>query len=396
MLTDQAATISPAFRLLIELARSSDASQCAEIVERAGPDVGWNEFSNICFQHGMYSHVWRMIENQSADIVPEAVTCWHRKLERRTGLQHELLIDELVGMVAALNRAGIDALPFKGPQLAQSLYGDPLARPYNDIDLLVAPAEHAAAIRVLVEQGYKLFTVDDGRRTANTLRKFTTPRLRSEIDLHRRLFQEELPFVLDFEQLWERRQPSTIAGATIPCLSNEDLFLVLSIHGGRHIPHPWCRLLWIADIDRCLQGKIAVDWRLAFERAGQIGARRIAAIAVLLAADVFDRPLPAEVERAIAGDSAALPLVAEVKRWVLAGADPQLGVFDAHRWRIRSRERLGDRLKYARHLVRISTAKALQVHPRPGAAGPESLPMRGWRHVVRPFELLFKYGLPRW
>jgi Uncharacterised nucleotidyltransferase len=70
---------------------------------------------------------------------------------RRRG---ELLEQVVLGLLAALDRAGIGAMPLKGPLLARSIYGNPGLRPASDVDILVAPDRLESAVALAQEMGY--------------------------------------------------------------------------------------------------------------------------------------------------------------------------------------------------------------------------------------------------
>jgi hypothetical protein len=61
----------------------------------------------------------------------------------------------LIEVASALRAGGIEPVLLKGPAIARWLYAeDPSARPYVDVDLLVAPGDRAKASAVLVGLGY--------------------------------------------------------------------------------------------------------------------------------------------------------------------------------------------------------------------------------------------------
>jgi hypothetical protein len=75
---------------------------------------------------------------------------------------HALALDRTAAqVVAALRAAGIDALVLKGPILARWLYADGTPRPYDDVDLLVAPRHLGAAYRVVERIGADPVDLDD-------------------------------------------------------------------------------------------------------------------------------------------------------------------------------------------------------------------------------------------
>jgi hypothetical protein len=74
------------------------------------------------------------------------------EIGRQRGLGHELVT---LGLLAALEHAGIRTLPLKGSSLARELYGDAGARAAGDIDVLVAPEDLSQAIAVISEKGWR-------------------------------------------------------------------------------------------------------------------------------------------------------------------------------------------------------------------------------------------------
>jgi hypothetical protein len=61
---------------------------------------------------------------------------------------------ELVRILGHLEAAGIEALPFKGPVLAETLYGEVTQRQFGDLDILILPADVPKAKAALLGLGY--------------------------------------------------------------------------------------------------------------------------------------------------------------------------------------------------------------------------------------------------
>jgi hypothetical protein len=62
---------------------------------------------------------------------------------------------ELLRILSHLESAGIKALPYKGPILAETLYGEVTQRQFGDLDLLIHPADVPKAKAALLELGYQ-------------------------------------------------------------------------------------------------------------------------------------------------------------------------------------------------------------------------------------------------
>src|SRR5262249_36275440 len=76
------------------------------------------------------------------------------EVRRRATLGHLQKLRALRRATVALERAGLAFVVVKGPVLADAWYGDPAARMYHDLDLLVEPAGFSAAIAALGEAGF--------------------------------------------------------------------------------------------------------------------------------------------------------------------------------------------------------------------------------------------------
>ncbi|HEX4364847.1 MAG TPA: nucleotidyltransferase family protein, partial [Solirubrobacteraceae bacterium] len=100
---------------------------------------------------------------------------------------HRLRVDTWAAdAVTALRARGINAVLLKGPVIARWLYADdPSERRYQDVDLLVSPADQAATREVLVELGYELQGGIMPELDEPHARVFERHTDGAEVDLHR-------------------------------------------------------------------------------------------------------------------------------------------------------------------------------------------------------------------
>src|SRR6185369_5169742 len=79
-------------------------------------------------------------------------------LERRfaTNAQRSLrLTRELARIMACLENHSVDAIPYKGPALAQAIYGDVAMRQFSDLDILIRVSDFDRATEAVQELGYE-------------------------------------------------------------------------------------------------------------------------------------------------------------------------------------------------------------------------------------------------
>lgn len=174
---------------------------------------------------------------------------------------------EAVGILADM---GLDVLVLKGPALARLLYDEDEQRGYSDIDLLVAPADLAAAGGVLEVYGFvdrtrssnrELF-VDDPHAVAWERGTVT-------IDLHWRLPGCSADPRTAWDALRARRTWLELGGARVPVLDVPGLALHLCLHAAQHGPQDHKA---IADLTRGLERWPLEIWHQAADLAEKVGA----------------------------------------------------------------------------------------------------------------------------
>lgn len=138
-------------------------------------------------------------------------------------------------IMRALGAAGIDALLLKGPSIERWLYGPGEWRIAADVDLLVAPADFAAAEQRLQAAGFA--NRYDGaapawvQEHADVWRSEALP---VPLDLHRCLWGVGAEPARAWEPLWAGHVTLALAGAEVPVLGEGARALTLALHAGHH------------------------------------------------------------------------------------------------------------------------------------------------------------------
>ena len=158
----------------------------------------------------------------------------------------------LLDAAAALSKAGVRAIVYKGQDYLERIYGELGARPMADVDLLVPESELARAERALLEAGFR---ADRECRLMHE-RKFCKNGV--AVDLHHALLQPAR-MAVDHEQLFARALPCGFAPGLL-VLEATDAFLVHCINQtvkAHHLPPSSYlelqALLAQADIDAALE-----------------------------------------------------------------------------------------------------------------------------------------------
>jgi hypothetical protein len=286
-----------------------------------------------------------------------------------------LFTSELLRLLDLFDEHAIAALPFKGPVLADTLYGDIAARDYCDLDILLPKQDIAKAIAALLAAGYKTdLPSDAGQRKAYLRARyeihFTSPGGAIPIEIH----QSFLPPAYGFS-LAPRFERRLFFGREIHSLAASDLLLVLCAHGAKHA---WSEPSLIRDVARLVEVSVdEIHWPQLLRDAAGIGAQRMLLLGLYLAAQL-DAPVPAEILSQARQDSAVARLAGRIRP-----GDPE-----SPRFFLQTRERFSDKLACCARLALTPNEEDYTFLPLPAILSPLYYPL----HAVR---VAGKYGLGR-
>ena len=206
-------------------------------VERLGlllvGEIDWELLYALARRNGVIALLYRILSELGTG---RPSRDWLEKVRQEAlahGKRNLLTAQELVRLLALLEKKGIPALALKGAALAAIAYGDLALRQYGDLDILVRPQDVALAADLLLNDAY--FT--DG-----TILESERPFGRRDgwvvVDLHWGITVPHFAALLDEEGMWQRAQTIALAGGEIRTLALEDHLLALAVHGPLHCVLP--------------------------------------------------------------------------------------------------------------------------------------------------------------
>lgn len=239
------------------------------------------------------------------DRVPTSIMRHLRSFFYQTSVRNLALTGELVRLLELLRGHGIEAVPFKGPSLAQSLYGNVALRRTIDLDILVRRHDVDLTKRLLIEENYRL-TADMSaeQELAHLASHYHFEFHRQKGDVHVEIHWELLPKDcghFDTSYVWDHLTTDNLAGQTILTLRPEELFVWLCVHHGSK--HEWDRLKWLADVARMIDAHRNIDWSGVLVRARSLGQERSVLLGCFLAESLLGVTLPGEIRSALSSDA---------------------------------------------------------------------------------------------
>ena len=292
----------------------------------------------------------------------------------------------LTELFAMLERAGVPALPYKGPTLSLQLYGDVALRQSVDLDLVVPFERYAAARAALVAHGLPPRGGHSDRQERALfawLGHAPFGRGADFVELHWRFADRRFPFSLTTERALACARLVRVGGQPLPLMHDVDLLAVLAMHGARHL---YERLEWLAGVTRLLVTHRGEASRLA-AHAESLRARRTLMVRVQVVGRILDFQLDDDWRRVLASDpeseTIGTAMAAELEAHVLRDV-PLLEGAALQRRYAELLDTRADRARLYVHAALDPTARDHEAIALPDALVP-------LHHVLRPARLAATY-----
>ncbi len=378
------------FQLLLYCARSRpDAGAVRNLVSEG---VDWQRLLKLAAQHGVRPILLQTLKSVCWDAVPEKIQV-ELTLFNKANVQRNLIFTgELLRLIDLFQKNAIPVAAFKGPVLADLVYGQISLREFSDLDIIVQEADLAKAEDILTARGYRADFADRDYRSAFVSYQgqyaFRHPKTGISVDLHWRLASKGTAFPPQLVEIWSREiwprlEQVTIAGRTVPTLAQVDLVLFLAAHGTKE---GWRSLIWVCDFAGLLRKYQDIDWAGVLNRAQRSHSSRPLLLAIALASTLLDAPAPVElIDRA--RKNSAVRALAEEAKLRMQSAVPEHVVPDEEFGEFLKGLKTHDRLRH-----RLWTVATLLTTRTVGDYRAMPLPKFLWSiyFLTRPFRLAIK------
>jgi Uncharacterised nucleotidyltransferase len=350
-------TFSPEFELLLAcsaVARSAESTPDLRV--RLGAGTDWQQVLRLSEHHGVTPLVHQALR-EVPDCVPPAVLDDLARRCEHNALRNLRFTAELSRILDCLEAHGIAAIPYKGPVLAEAVYGDLALREFSDLDVLVRPGDVLPAKDALRELGFvpgSQFTPAEERAHLESGNEFVFdgPAGRNLLEIQWAIVPRFYAVDLNLDRFFARASRAEVGGRTVRALSAEDLLLALCVHAAKHA---WKRLCWLRDIAGVVQSQ-PLNWDVVLQRARGLGMARILGVSLALGGRLLGASMPDSLTDKWDNDSDVTKLCHQVARHMPNSEEYNAETFQYFRFMLRLRERVSDR---ARFLFRLASTPSV-------------------------------------
>jgi hypothetical protein len=381
----------PEKQLLVSCARTRMVPEIAERIREiaAGP-LDWDFVLSEATENSVAPLLEMNLRAVMADAAP-AVAMERLKITCRANTVRCLfLAAELHKILELFRTAGIAAIPYKGPVLAEQAYGNLTLRDFDDLDIILPQHDLMKAHEVMLGLGYQArfpWILSKGSKAALVPGEYNyrDEKRRAVVELHTELTLRHFPVAPDIDRFAQRMVKVMVAGREVLTLAPEDLLSALCVHGSKDF---WERISWITDVAGLIQRQTGFDWDRAFRTAESLRVERMLHLGLALADDLLQAPMPKEIRKRVRDDAEALAVAREVGERTLSRN--LSGVSAGKRMRFRRRMVRGILAgwRYSLRLAVIPAEEDWEMVQLPRLLAPLYL-------ALRPLRLLAKYGWAR-
>jgi len=381
----------PEITLLLSSSRVTiDPKHAHRIRELSQNNIDWDYLLSLAGRHGLMPLLFHRLNSICHEAVPSSILSRLKNHFNANLGYNRFLTGELLKLLNLFENHGIPAVPFKGPVLASSIYGDLSLRQFSDLDILIHKQEFNKVKGLLLSHGYlPIYQLNNPQEAASIRLRgqfhFRQEKTGVDLEMFWEFGPKGLSFPVNLHHLWKRLEKVSFFGKEILAFSPEDLLHILCFHGYKHA---WEGLGWICDVAGLIRNHREMDWNLVIEEASRLGTERILFLGLYLAKNLLDIDLPDYVLQKVQSDTKIKSLAWMVYRHLFSGRNGSLGNVERSFLHLRSLKTLWKRFQYFYYVAIPPSFVEFEILKLPSS-------LFFLYYLIRPFRLLGKYSVSR-
>ncbi|MFX0202085.1 MAG: nucleotidyltransferase family protein, partial [Candidatus Hodarchaeota archaeon] len=131
-----------------------DSKHAERIKELCQNNMDWDYLLRLADRHGLMPLLFHRLNSICPEAVPGSILSRLKNHFNANLGYNRFLTGELLKLLSLFENHGILAVPFKGPVLASSVYGDLSLREFSDLDILIHKGDFMNVKNLLLSEGY--------------------------------------------------------------------------------------------------------------------------------------------------------------------------------------------------------------------------------------------------
>src|SRR5947209_14530389 len=261
-------------------------------------EIDWSYLMKVATNHAVIPLLYSGLSSFPGRLFPAGELENLKKRFEQNALRNLAMTAELRGILSSLESKAIPAIPYKGPVLAEMVYGSISLRQFLDLDILVRKSDVSAVSEILRSRGYApQFELSLEQQSAYLEAEcellFQRERDGIIVEVHWDVSPRYFSVPFETKALWSQSETVSLSGSSVRTIPISQLLPILAAHGGKH---NWERLSWVCDIDRIVASSTDIDWEDILAHSRALGIERIVLVAFALARELLGTSLPAEIQ----------------------------------------------------------------------------------------------------
>ena len=300
-------TTRPEIELLLCCARTRiDPIIEKRIKELLQQQIDWNDLIEISIHHGVIQLLYWNLSQICPEAIPKAILAELQEQFFVNGSVSLALTSELNRILTLFEEHEILAIPYKGPILAASVYGNLALRQFGDLDIFVQKQDVLKAKQVLIDANYQPIEQLSPSQEEKLLESHYNYKFKQNhgcvqlLELHWAIGMKSprfgsgmTPVNVEIDSFWERLESAVLANKTVLHFPPEDLLLILCLHGAKD---KWRSLKWLCDVSELINTYPKMDWQWAIEKANSLDMEWQLCLGLCLIQELLGTELPVEIQ----------------------------------------------------------------------------------------------------
>jgi hypothetical protein len=214
-----------------------DQERCTRIKSIANSSLDWDLVYDVSLHHRVFPLLYKNIKENLPDSVPDRIVEKLKKNYVNNATKNLYFSGFLIKVMNLLEAHDIMAVPFKGPVLAQDIYGDLELRQFSDLDILVSDNDAVNAWIIFIKNGFQpQLDLDNNQKYkyVKTEDNISFSKGNIYVELHWEMSGIYLSKPLTLDHVSQELGKIFFVNREISNLCSEQLLVYLCVHGAKH------------------------------------------------------------------------------------------------------------------------------------------------------------------